>query len=619
MPFKRKSSVSFTQEQEDKRSFYKENPLDFFRECLMVRDRSGSGLVPLDPNHCQLALLQLVDNAKKFFENIGKPGTQINIIVLKPRKEGVSTLIEALGFHQCSFFPSTNALVMAHRKDGADNIATISRRFYQQFPKDKKEYTVPIVKEGSTIEWGSVDDTNWDSRFIIASASNESVARGFDFDFIHISEEAFFRSPDALSATKIAGQAAKYVFEESTANGKDPAFYPGWKSAYYLYELEDYFEKNGTTPLDWNGKIKFFWAWWQDPEYCLDISEAQEQQIQDSLTQKEQDLIDRFNLSMGQLAWRRYTIKTKCSDQKKMSPEEFFDQEYPSDPESVFVSTGTNIFNLKKIEELKQRNTEPYRHGFIKQATSPTSVQFFAITGNSTQSTLKMFRPPEKDRKYIISVQTKEENYKYSVISVWLRETDDRIEEVVHYQAKNNASELAFIALWLAEMYNHGYIINNADHSGVIVGQRVTKYGYPHIYRRMNEEMVGDTQDRDQFVPGIKFSTNNHLIVDQAAESFSLGYTVIKSIDTLEELEMFEKTDKGYETPEGYPDGSAKCFCLAVYAHRITAPPMVEFLKKEQKPMTKTELVWEHVRKIKSNATRLSKWSEGSNPRRRHR
>lgn len=616
----KKSDLQLTDEAKSLREHYKNDRLAFFRDCLRVRDRSGDGLVPLNPNHCQLALLNLIERAERFLtkrkEYIGgNEKTQVNIVVLKPRKEGISTLVSALGFHMCEFYPSTNTLIMAHRKDGADNIATISRRFYQQFPSEHKEIKVPIVKEGTVIEWGSLDNTAWDSRMIIASASNESVARGFDFNFIHISEEAFFKSPDALSATKIAGQQAKYVIEESTANGKDTSFYPGWKSAMYLEDLEAYWNENKATPQEWNGKIRFFWAWWQDPEYQKAVTDTDIEQMKRTLDPEEETLQRLYKLSWEQLAWRRHTIRTRCSDQTMMSPEDFFRQEFPSDPESVFVASGNTVFSLPCIEEQKKKQPDPKTHGFVLSAESIQDVLIKPSSRNHEQSNYKVYKEPEPGQQYILATTSKRNEADVCALAVFLRSGAIHLEEVLSYRGGMESTHLANLAIHLGYKYNGAYMINNATAGGVMTCQRIARLGYPTIYRRRNEELIGEQNKVDAFVPGIKvWRQNDQLIVEHLKEAVLLNRIFIKSEWILEDMTTFENDAGKLQAPEGAKDHGVWVAGLSVYANNMTAPPIVEKENTREAPKTEQEYIWDQIQKKKEKGTKARKQRKARNP-----
>ena len=107
----------------------------------------------------------------------------------------------------------------------------------------------------------------------------------------------------------------------------------------------------------------------------------------------ERELVTTFDLSPGQIAWRRHTIQNECmNDMNK------FNQEYPNTPEEAFLSTGHNAFPLLSIEQCYKpmngaRGFLYMRLGRYEFKRDPTSA-------------LRIYQYPAEDKRwgqYIVS------------------------------------------------------------------------------------------------------------------------------------------------------------------------------------------------------------------------
>lgn len=588
------------------RAAYAQNRRAYFRDCLRVRHRDSGekGLAALVLNPCQEALLRLVENVERFNQEVRaqmklmQPDSdfpnQVAIIVDKPRKQGVSTLVEAIGFHLCEFNSNTNALVMAHRKENAENIGQICRRFQQAFPKEYLPIKVPMERTGSgLLEWGEKQsDFFWDSRLIIQTGKNEAVARGYDWDFVHISEEAHFDNPDAVSAALNGVRRNFYSFEESTANGYDAAFYPAWQKAMYFEEVEQHWKEHGRLPDGWSGKYRFFWPWFRDPGYQLPASAEEEEYMRANMEPAEAELVDRYGCTMQQLKWRRHTIENKCSNQTKMSPEAFFCQEYPATPEESFVTSSQSIFDQGRLADLLKQAEDltPAWHGYISSSDGRSCMLQASKFKNISGSPLIIWEKPKPGHQYVIGVDVasgKDEGGDYSVASVWDRTDGSRMAEVARYRGKANPYDMAAYAIHLGFMYNVAFMVPETNNDGTAMAMRIWQLGYPAVYHRKNEDMIGAKADTNAFQIG--FKTHEHqkpALVHQAAYFLRQRLILIRSVDAIREWAMFSNIEGKLTHPAGEHDDCVMADALAVFGQAVAAPKILQE-RAEQKAVTR--------------------------------
>src|SRR3972149_414549 len=409
-----------------KRDEWRRDRRRFFADVLRVRSRdpAATKLVPLVLNPAQESLHRLVEMIEAF--NLERTSARakedptvqvshlpVDVVVLKPRKEGMSTYIEALAFHLCEFSPHTNALLMAHRKDGAQNIGKIAQRFVLAWPQEYAFHKVPVKKAGGGgLEWAmgdAEDEPAWDSRMIVTVGKDEGVARGYDLDFTHLSEGAHFANADAISAAKNAMMPEHYCFEEATATGHAA-------------------------------------LWRRQPR------------------------------------WRRHTIQTKCSEQGKMSPEDFFRQEYPSEPQEAFVGSGNSIFapGALKAMRMEADKAKPEWCGYLVVDDRKNVIQMPARANREAAAQTVIWEQPKPERKYIIGAdvatgKTDASDGDLSVAIVFDRTDGTRLIEVARFAGKPHTRDFGDIIHWLPKTYGDAYVCCEGNYPGNSTCQRLVE------------------------------------------------------------------------------------------------------------------------------------------------
>jgi hypothetical protein len=224
------------------------------------RDKRGT-TIPLTLNPAQLGLHELIDRIKAFnvkrttILNREDPSVEITedpvrVVVGKCRRGGISTYVEAYAFDEANKRRDFNVLVVANRGDNAENIFKYSSDFYNKWPTEHlrfRQEANPPSQKGIT--WPQTG-----SRFIVQTAGGAGVSKGFQFDFYHFSECAFYADYSEVSDAISAAPAYAWVFEESTANGPAGGFYERWQGALDIETLEQALDAQDWEVFDkWNG------------------------------------------------------------------------------------------------------------------------------------------------------------------------------------------------------------------------------------------------------------------------------------------------------------------------------------------------------------------------------
>jgi len=294
------------------------DPDVFVPKFLKIVDK-GAKIRPLEWNIPQ----QRLNAVLKGLEKEGKPNW---LIVLKSRREGVSTWTEAKIFERVLRLRNRNGIVIAHKAKAATAIFRMARRFYDLLP-----YRPPLTYSNRT---ELVFATPHESTMEIESAEDREAGRGSEYHFVHASEVAFY--PDAertmlsvLQTVPIGEQTM--VVLESTANGAAGYFYDTWIAAMN--------GENEFTPI--------FLPWHVDPDCAMDCSEGEARDLLKDLSEEEEKGLDTWDWTPQQIKWRRFTLRNKCRGDLDQ-----FKQEYPASWEEAFLVSGRPVFDPSLVHRL---------------------------------------------------------------------------------------------------------------------------------------------------------------------------------------------------------------------------------------------------------------------------
>jgi hypothetical protein len=156
-------------------------------------------------------------------------------------------------------------------------------------------------------------------------------SRGDTIQNLHISEAAFIKDVNRMRATIEAVPLNGRVTIETTPNGMGNHFYDEWIDSSSTYE-------------------NLFFPWFVHDEYEI------EPPLHFEYTDEELELIEKakrlygVNLTKNQIAFRR---------QKKSELKQIFQQEYPEDDQSCFLSSGDAVLDLAIVKEKLLNFHEP--------------------------------------------------------------------------------------------------------------------------------------------------------------------------------------------------------------------------------------------------------------------
>jgi hypothetical protein len=276
----------------------------FARHFLKVMDKQDR-LVPLRYNSMQRAYLSHRTRRD---------------IILKARQIGFSTAIQAELFRYATTRPA-RMLTLANDDENTQKMRRMANRFYDNLPEAFR----PVRGTSSAT---LTTYPGYGSEVMIATAGNTNSGRAGSYRYIHGSEVAFWKDAQSIVASALQGGNPQWIALESTPNGASGWFYQTCMEA-----------------LDGNAAWRLhFFRWFDNPDYRLPLADGETLDY----TGDELALIAAHSLTPEQIKWRR----DKQSELKHL-----FQQEYPEDPHTCFLTSGVGFFS--DIPDLDTRFRAP--------------------------------------------------------------------------------------------------------------------------------------------------------------------------------------------------------------------------------------------------------------------
>lgn len=425
--------------------------MDYIESCLKIKTKSGT-VVPFRLNDAQRKLYAVA----KRQQDAGKP---VRLIILKARQLGFSTLTEGLIFHACATRRNVNALIVAHREDATANLFRMSKLFYDELPAPVK----PMLRASNAQELVFENPSKLRSerearpglrsRIRCATAGGRGIGRSDTLQCVHLSEYAFWPDGADGKASTLAGilQAVPslpgtMVVIESTANG-----------------FEDFKERWDAAVAGENDFEPVFFAWFENPDYSMPVVPGTE------WTPEERDLKAAYQLTDGQLQWRRWCIANNCGGSLDM-----FRQEYPASPGEAFLHSGTGVFDNEQIVLRLERLPEPAGRGEFTDGEW-TESETGAIT---------LYELPEEGVPYVLGGDTAGEGSDYFTAIV-IDNVSGRI--VAKLRQKYSEPEYVRQICALGRFYNDALVAIETNFSTYPV-MKLQEMEYPNQYSRERED-----------------------------------------------------------------------------------------------------------------------------------
>lgn len=473
----------------------------YIEKFLKIRNKKGQ-LVPFILNDAQNDFIEIMKNTEK-------EGKLHRYIILKARQLGISTFVSGVIFHDTANNPYKNSMIIAHEDRATQNIFSMQKLYYEELPELIRPMKKYSNEKSLTFENPTNDEIEKQgnpglrSKITVATANTLDTGRSLMIHNLHASEVAFF--PNAKNTMlallqSVPDEPNTFVALESTANGVGDYFYEQWQRAV-----------KGESEF-----IPIFLAWFTDKSYSKPFRSEQEKEefiksVNITTRDKKGTIIhsyeyllkEKYNLTYEQLNWRRWCIANKCG-----GDEELFMQEYPSEPEEAFISTGRPKFNISALKKYQTIVKKPIRKGYIELKDG---VPVFIEDNNGY---ISIWKEPEKDKFYAIGADVAE-GLVEGDYSCGLVGSDDF--EVVaswygHIDPDLFGEELVKLALY----YNQAYIGVESNNHGLTTLKSIQKMEYWNIYYQKSYDRI-----KERVTQKMGWNTNSRtkpLMIDKLAE-----------------------------------------------------------------------------------------------------
>ena len=417
-------------------------------QIKIITKDARDGFVPFALNECQR---RITDALSKQIEETGK----VRAIILKARQQGISTYCAGRVFWKSYFTPYARSVVMAHDSATSDALFAMSKNLIKNMEGELSPGELKSNAKEIIINSPAMSDKDATASYRLYTAGSPEAGRGTTPTIAHLSEVAFWQHDSKILAGLFQGISSApgtEVILESTANGAQGEFYRLWK---------------GAVAGD-NEYIPIFLPWFITPEYRRTAPEGME------LTVEEEKLVEQYALDNDQLYWRRL----KVAEGGKLK----FQQEYPATADEAFIVSGSNVFNVEKLDRLVPKPV------LSKREWEPSS-KFF---DDNREGNLQVFNYPDFDTPYIIGADVAlgvGQDYSAAVVM------NNKYEvQAVYRNNRIDPSLWGELLFYLGRYFNNAFLAVESNSMGIATLQKLDSMGYVNLYRQtkianvLNEE-----------------------------------------------------------------------------------------------------------------------------------
>lgn len=535
----------------------------------------------------------------------------VRIIVLKARKEGISTMVQACMIKRLTQRPNHLGVVVAHDGDSAEKIFEMGERMWRKLP-DERVGSLQLKppkyggRTGSELLLGEpsrarrdAGDVGINSAYVVDTANNYDAGHGMTPFTLHCSEFSRYQNPEKKAKAlfnSVPDTPATMIVLESTADG-----YNMFRRLWLAAETG----RSNYAPL--------FIAWFEDPQYSQPFANPEERArfVAEELGtgeygEGEPALMER-GVSLEQLKWRRWAIENKAAGDIRT-----FWEQYPASPDEAFLSSGRQVFAAVKVSKIIERTEqlEPQvglirarsfedravRGDVIRVPRQPFWLPEAEVKASGEQVGIatprwSVWEPPftglEEQRaddgeivmplrppgQYVLTVdsasgaETASEGQDYFAIQVINHRT--RMQCAVWHARGIDAdlvAEQAYLAaLWYAPEFRGWIGVETTGGYGLSIARRLYKaYRYPVLYFRTPANAKGEkAEDRLGFSMD---KSTKPLVVDGLKELIRTGRDGIRHRQTAAELLSFVRDEKGaMGAEEDYFDDLADSYMVGQF------------------------------------------------------
>lgn len=512
----------------------------YIEKFIKIVNKDGE-LVSLRFNYAQNKLYDVIKKQTK--EN--KP---VRIIILKARQMGISTCVEAILNTNTMLNFNMKTGIITHQSSATANLFKMSKIMYQSLPNKIKPQ---VLKDNQNeLVFNNTDNTGLNSELKCMTAGSSGVGRSDTYKQLHLSEYAFW--PGDKKATlngllqAVPNTPNSIVIIESTANGFEH-FKELWDDAVA-----------GNSDF-----IPVFFPWFKMPEYRMQYDGF-------SLTEEEEELKRIYDLDNEQLSWRRWCIKNNCSNDIDM-----FKQEYPSNPEEAFLSTGKCLFNKEQVINRIQKLKAPLKTGYFKYNYNSQKITNIKFVESESKPLIEIYEMPKSGYPYVLGGDPAgigTDSFAGDIID------NTTGKQVATLEVELDETEFTRQMYCLGMFYNEALCCIETNYS-TYPTKELFRLGYTKQYLRTIDDII-DVKIQDK----LGFNTNKAtrpVIISELVKFFSECIDLINCKKTLLQALTFIKREDGKQAADdGYHDDRIMSLAIT-HAAREQQSYTKEIVKEE--------------------------------------
>jgi len=496
-----------------------------------------------------------------------------NVVAIKPRQCGITTLSSAWVTAQCVFAskdsPET-VLCIANKLEQAQEIIIKIRDFLEQVPRWMwgSEYFSPDPNSEKNLKSIFLKDAKGELKLfngcrIIARASGPNASRGISaVSCLILDEAAFIEEGVAAFTTAAATMAsnpnAKTVMV-STPNGMDALYYNTYRQA-LAHE---------------NNFVAVQFRWYQDPRFNPYLVWRRKNEETGEWEFDQDPIIDNEGgVKYDEARW----AKLEHDGWKPNSPwyEEMCKQ-FNNDEMKIaqeldvsFMGSADNVVGPQYIEMQEKLNVREPLDDFADPLVSETWFWKKPIEGHRYICAVDPSRGTSADRTAIeiIDMDGRDEN------------NMPIIEQVAEYVGKKLGDDIGAIAYQYATMYNEAFIVVDATGGqGDAAIITLLNMGYKNMYYEdMNQKtymVQRSTKNYDGYtdkLPGFHFQGNRYPVLSNLAGMIRNNEIKIRSVRVINELNtwIFKGETARIDHMEGAHDDTLCALAMGLFVMQYT-------------------------------------------------
>lgn len=503
-----------------------------------------------------------------------------NIVILKPRQIGVTTVLLALDLF---WLLKHNGLTGAFITDTDPHTAffrVMMSEFYASLPV---KYQWPQTRDNKGLKaWAN------GSRLVFETAgprSSVSLGRGKGLNFYHGSEVAYWgdadRLPDFFASLSERHPHRLYV-RESTANGFN-FYYEMWQAAHHA-----------------STQHAIFVPWWRHELYELHPLSKQHKIYWDGkLTGEErgwqQAIAQRWQVELKptQWSWFRWKLAEEIRDEVKMH------QDFPTLPEHAFQATGSPWLGGQTMAALRKAVADAPEPSYWRYTFGALAEQSDVHATTEELSQLTVWEQPQENAYYVVSADPAfgaSEDSDYHTCQVWRVERSKLVQVAEFSDNDITLQQFAWVCLHLAGSYMRSYFILELMGPGQAVWQEIQRLqavGWGTAKRAEWANVIGairhyiyrryDTFGGSMAWHWMTSGQRRQQILTRLRDHCMVGTVVIRSQDLVEELSGMRRQEGGVVEAEGQAkDDRVLAAAMAIECWQEQAMPVLQHLPLPQ-------------------------------------